>query len=133
MTGLYENLYNLQNEKSLTFLYRAPKIELEPLNMISIQKRYEDIFGIDAETAARLSVATKGYSFAFQTLGYLLWEKFRKTENQPIVLEAVYEEYDHYLHEYVYSKIWSELSAYRQVCFGSDGWKRRQTNKGNSW
>ena len=26
MTGLYENVSKLQNEKSLTFLYRAPKI-----------------------------------------------------------------------------------------------------------
>ena len=26
MTGLYENIYELQNEKRLTFLYRAPKI-----------------------------------------------------------------------------------------------------------
>ena len=30
MTGLYENIYELQNEKTLTFLYRAPKIELKP-------------------------------------------------------------------------------------------------------
>ena len=27
MTGLYENINKLQNEDSLTFLYRAPKIE----------------------------------------------------------------------------------------------------------
>ena len=28
MTGLYENIYELQNEKTLTFLFRAPKVEL---------------------------------------------------------------------------------------------------------
>ena len=28
MTGLYENIHELQNEKSLTFLYRAPKLRL---------------------------------------------------------------------------------------------------------
>ncbi len=38
MTGLYENIYDLQNEKSLTFLYRAPKIILEPLNYTAIKK-----------------------------------------------------------------------------------------------
>ena len=37
MTGLYENIYDLQNEKSLTFLYRAPKIILEPLNYTAIK------------------------------------------------------------------------------------------------
>lgn len=31
-TGLYENIDELQNEKNLTFLYRAPKIQLKPLN-----------------------------------------------------------------------------------------------------
>ena len=30
MTGLYENIYELQNDKALTFLYRAPKLILEP-------------------------------------------------------------------------------------------------------
>ena len=35
MTGLYENIYNLQNEKALTFLYRAPKLLLEPLNYLT--------------------------------------------------------------------------------------------------
>ena len=32
MAGLFDNISNLQNEKSLTFLYRAPKkFFLEPL------------------------------------------------------------------------------------------------------
>ena len=34
MTGLYKNISALQNEKSLTFLYRAPKINLGPLNIV---------------------------------------------------------------------------------------------------
>nr|MCR5273430.1 ATP-binding protein [Lachnospiraceae bacterium] len=33
MTGLFENINNIQNEKNLTFLYRAPKVELKPLNI----------------------------------------------------------------------------------------------------
>ena len=36
MTGLYENIEDLQNEKNLTFLYRTPKIKLGPLNMTAI-------------------------------------------------------------------------------------------------
>lgn len=40
MTGLYENLYDLQNDKSLTFLYRAPKLMLEPLNYTAVRKHY---------------------------------------------------------------------------------------------
>lgn len=49
---------------------------------------------------------TKGYPFAFQVLGYLYWEnRDRKS------IDDILPEYDQYLEEYVYDKIWSELSA----------------------
>lgn len=106
MTGLYENLYELQNDKSLTFLYRAPKVILEPLNYTAVRKHYQDIFHIDTETAGIMTSLTKGYPFAFQVLGYLYWE--HRTHKS---LEEILPEYDQYLEEYVYSKIWSELSS----------------------
>lgn len=46
---------------------------------------------------------TRGYPFAFQVLGYLTW-------NHSGHYEAVLEEYEQYLSEFVYDKIWSELS-----------------------
>lgn len=105
MTGLYDNIYDLQNENTLTFLYRAPKIVLEPLNYTAVRKQYMDVLGVDMKTATEMTVLTKGYPFAFQVLGYLYWEnKGKKT------LEDILPEYDQYLEEYVYSKIWSELS-----------------------
>lgn len=106
MTGLYENIYELQNDRSLTFLYRAPKLLLEPLNYIAIRKNYMDIFKIDGEMAGNMASLTKGYPFAFQVLGYLYWEK-REINSS---VEEILPEYDQYLEEYVYSKIWSELS-----------------------
>lgn len=48
---------------------------------------------------------TKGYPFAFQVLGYLYWENREEKS-----LEDILPEYDQYLEEYVYSKIWSETS-----------------------
>ena len=36
MCGLYENVESLQNVENLTYLFRAPKIRLEPLGMRSI-------------------------------------------------------------------------------------------------
>lgn len=105
MTGLYENVYNLQNEDSLTFLYRAPKMILEPLNYTAVRKQYMDIFDLDMEAAGEMTGLTKGYPFAFQVLGYLCWE------NRGVkTLEEILPEYDQYLEEYVYDKIWSELS-----------------------
>lgn len=106
MTGLYDNIYNLQNENALTFLYRAPKMILEPLNYTAVRKRYMDIFGLDMEKAGEMAGLTKGYPFAFQVLGYLYWENRGKR-----TLEEILPEYDQYLEEYVYSKIWSEVSA----------------------
>ena len=53
MTGLYENIYELQNEKTLTFLYRAPKIELRPLNIGMIAEKYKSIFELTDEELQR--------------------------------------------------------------------------------
>ncbi|MCI6020446.1 MAG: ATP-binding protein [Clostridia bacterium] len=107
MTGLYENIYELQNDKSLTFLYRAPKITLEPLNYTAIRKNYMDIFNISADDAEKMTILTKGYPFAFQVLGYLYWE-YRNDKS----IDDILPEYDQYLQEYVYEKIWSELSSH---------------------
>lgn len=105
MTGLYENIYDLQNDKALTFLYRAPKLPLEPLNFTAMKKRYMDIFSLDGKQAEQMALLTKGYPFAFQVLGYLYWENRDQKS-----LEDILPEYDQYLEEYVYSKIWSEMS-----------------------
>lgn len=102
-TGLYENIDELQNEKNLTFLYRAPKIQLKPLNNRAIAGKYKAIFKIESEQASKMAQLTKGYPFAFQVLGYLTW-------NQGGDYEAVIDEYEQYLSEFVYDKIWSELS-----------------------
>lgn len=104
MTGLYENINNLQNEDSLTFLYRAPRINLEALNITSIASNYSKNLNLDRETAMEMALCTKGYSFAFQVLGYLTWESGGD-------YKAVLPEYRQYLDEFVYDKIWSELSA----------------------
>lgn len=40
MTGLYENIRELQDEKTLTFLYRAPRIDLDPLSLFEIKENY---------------------------------------------------------------------------------------------
>ena len=105
MTGLYENIYELQNDKSLTFLYRAPKIILEPLSLTAVCQHYMDIFRLDKESAGKMAALTRGYPFAFQVLGYLYWEH-RDTKT----VQEILPEYDQYLEEYVYSKIWSEMS-----------------------
>lgn len=105
MTGLYENIYELQNEKTLTFLFRAPKVDLKPLSIPLIMQKYREVFEMSEDEALEMAKATMGYPFAFQVLGYLLWREGGKKS-----LENLLPQYDTYLEDYVYEKIWSELS-----------------------
>ena len=93
MAGLFDNISNLQNEKSLTFLYRAP----------TITTSYRSVFDISPSEAVEMAKLTKGYPFAFQILGYLKWE----TNDD---LEKLLPKFDEELIIYAYEKIWSELS-----------------------
>jgi hypothetical protein len=109
MTGLLQNITNLQDEKSLTFLYRAPKIQLGSLNISAIKEKYKQVFELEDEEALELARYTKGYPFAFQVLGYMYW-------NNPSVPNVMLD-YKLYLYEMVYDKIWSELSKKdKKVC-----------------
>ncbi|MBQ7563868.1 MAG: ATP-binding protein [Lachnospiraceae bacterium] len=113
MTGLYENINNLQNEKNLTFLYRAPKIELKPLNIRNIAENYRNNFRIDTEDATEMAALTKGYPFAFQVLGYFTWKN--KGDHRKALPE-----FRQYLEDYVYEKIWSEMSEIdRRLAYGA--------------
>lgn len=105
MTGLYENINALQNSNNVTFLYRAPKIEMGPLDNGAVVNSYKDVFDIDIQSAKNLAALTMGYPFAYQVLGYLCYE--HKCAENP---DEIMSEYDQRLSEYVYSKIWSELS-----------------------
>ena len=104
MTGLYENIDDLRNQKSLTFLYRAPRIQLEALNIPAIASRYKGLFHLEEEDAYGMARLTKGYAFAFQVLGYLTYRSEKRQYRD------VLPEYRQYLDDFVYEKLWSELS-----------------------
>lgn len=101
MTGLAENVDALINSKSLTFLYRCPKIILSSLNIESISKSYKNIFNIDVNLSNILATLTNGYAFAYQVVGYL----YSKYEDY----EKIIPELDQYLSIYVYDKIFINL------------------------
>lgn len=109
MTGLYENISKLQDDKSLTFLYRAKKVYLSPLYVGSISAQYVKYLGCERETSIKLAKLTKGYAFAFQVLGYLLFKGSKKDIDDDILME-----FDYYLSEYVYDKIYYELTTNEQ-------------------
>ncbi|MCR4657851.1 MAG: ATP-binding protein [Lachnospiraceae bacterium] len=105
MTGMFENIYNIQNDPSLTFLLRSPKITTGPLSILQIIRNYREIYDIDEEEAGELADMTLGYAFAFQALGVSYWDNREKGMN------AVLTEYDELLDDFVYKKIWSSLSS----------------------
>ena len=105
MTGLYENIYEIQNDPVLTFLLRAPKIVLGPLGLNQIKNEYQEIFEIEEEAARKLANITMGYAFAFQALGMLYWE-YRDEKT----MQGILKELDALLEDFVYKKIWSGLS-----------------------
>ena len=104
MTGLHKNIDSLKNTDNLTFLYRAPRIELLPLNLSSIAENYRNVLGVSHEESLAMAKITRGYSFAFQVLGYYTWENAKKDYKD--VLPQVRS----YLEDSVYIKVWSELS-----------------------
>lgn len=105
MTGLHENIYEIQNDPSLTFLLRSPRIITGPLSILQITRQYEDIFEIDDNTARELAYLTKGYAFAFQALGVSYWHNRSKD------IKAAINEFDELLDDFVYRKIWASLTT----------------------
>ena len=105
MTGLYQNIYKLQNNKDLTFLLRAPKINLEPLNITAITQSYQDLLSINKEDAFKLAKETKGFAYAYQVLGHLVYER-----KNPKIDDNLLSLFDQYLQEFIYDKMYTELS-----------------------
>lgn len=122
MTGLYENVSNLQNDKSLTFFYRAPKILLEPLDMIAIKNSYRDVLNVDENTAKELAAITSGYGFGYQLLGHLFYEHRKIDQN-------LIEEFDKQLRINAYDKIFSCVSENeRRILFNLTKEDQRKTS-----
>lgn len=105
MAGLYENIHELKDQKDLTFLYRTPQYEMEPLNLTRIAERYKNLFRISQESAMEMAITTKGYPFAYQALGKYVWENEKHELDREVLTRL-----DEALSHYVYQKIWSELS-----------------------
>lgn len=103
MTGLYENIYNLQRDKRCTFLMRSEKIVLNPLSTMGMKNQYKETFRCSEDEALKMAVFTKGYSYAFQVLGYIMWDK-------KCSLKEAIPAFDERMSEYCYEKIWEDLS-----------------------
>lgn len=112
MTGLYSRVRNLQNQPSLTFLLRVPRIALGNLNLSPIVSAYQTAFGFNREVAYSFAHLSKGYAYAFQVIGSLIYETKASVINDSFLTML-----DQYLQEFVYKKIWTESSSKTKEIF----------------
>lgn len=113
MTGLFENISELENQNNLTFLLRTPKIFLKQLNLRALTMSYENIFDLKTDDAIKLTKLTKGYAYGYQLLGNLLC---KNNTNQ--LSNKILSEYDLVLEENVYAKVWITLTnKEKDICY----------------
>lgn len=101
-SGLYEDVSELSNNKSLTFLLRVPEITLKPLPMISVYSSYKEYRNVSDEEAARLAKLTDGYAYGYPLLGNLVYTKTSPNE--------IISKYDKSLWGNSYILIWNKLT-----------------------
>lgn len=99
----YLNIYNLQNEETISFLAKTQIIEMKPLNIELVMQKYKEFFNLDDINAMEMAKFTTGYPFAYMLLAQLCFQKNTGYIN-------VIEEFDSILGDYVYKKLWKELS-----------------------
>lgn len=119
MTGLPEDISELQNGDINTFLLRSERVSLSSLNLNDIKYSYSIAFKkgkINAtdDVLNKLAAMTKGYSYAFQLLGYLVWNEASNRSKKQIDSSTIKNIKDRYLLDLdrnSYNKIYSSLSA----------------------
>lgn len=116
MTGLPENISELQNEDVMTFLLRGKRIALSSLNLSQIEYSYQNVFRnagykLESSTLSKMVIMTKGYSYAFQLLGYLIWNAAKESKNIDLeLINKIFSEYLLELDQNAYTKIFDGLS-----------------------
>lgn len=118
MTGLPNHVSELQNDDVLTFLLRSARVNLSPLDAITVRYSYQKAFVDGGKTISdeALEVMTKltvGYAYAFQLLGYLVWEASDQIDVDTV--QSVVPQYQLDLTRNVYLKIYQSLSPTDQL------------------
>jgi predicted transcriptional regulator len=117
MAGLPHAISSVLNDEVLTFLNRARKNRLEPLLFSAISVYYSSVFNdlgkyISPENLERAVLATRGYPYLLQLIGYYLLEyseSFKEVANEQIDQALTSAKRD--LIEDIYTPVLKPLSA----------------------
>ncbi|GAA3628931.1 hypothetical protein GCM10022297_04570 [Lactobacillus hamsteri] len=88
--------------------------EVSPLQKLDIYNTYMKVFKCDNSVATKLTNMTKGYSYAFQLLGYILFNHVNGNVPTLTDVEEIMQEYKNTLYNNAYQKIFSEISTMDQ-------------------
>lgn len=89
MTGLLKEVTDLSEDENLTFLLRATRFLMKPLLAQSIKDVYVKYFH-DDQLARKMTMMTMGYPFAFQLLGYEMWEASQNSIDHDVLDNVVH-------------------------------------------
>ena len=101
---------------------------MTPLQKAEMISTYAQVFNCSTQLASKLAQATAGYSYAFQLLGYLLFEHCQGKTPTIHDYQAVFPQYQLYLFDNAYQKIFASLSEMdRRYLIAIQGNQKLQT------
>ena len=110
MTGLPDLVLDLQTDNKLTFLLRSEKLETLPLRLRDVLNSYKNVFNCSIDLASQMAQMTKGYSYAFQLLGFRVFNQSDGRAISEMTIKQVTIEYQMDLFDNAYQKIFTDLS-----------------------
>jgi len=86
IAGLPSVVTDILNDDILTFLRRAKQVELENVETMVVEHEFKKVFlGSDTklteEIASKAAIATYGYPYLIQLVGYYLWEEMQESDS----------------------------------------------------
>jgi len=94
MAGLPSSVNDVLNDKVLTFLRRAHRLELESIDIKAVEISYEQAFSqagrsFSGNALTASAKATEGYPYLFQLLGYFLFISQQETIDAKLVKQSL--------------------------------------------
>ncbi|MDR2572494.1 MAG: AAA family ATPase [Oscillospiraceae bacterium] len=94
LAGLPAIVSDILNDDVLTFLRRAKRVELENVDLMIVKHEFKKVFlGLNASLTEKVihdaAVATYGYPYLIQLVGYYLWEDAQNGDNDDVLNNAL--------------------------------------------
>jgi len=94
MAGLPSVVSNILNDDILSFLRRAKQVELENVELVTVEYEFKRVFmtsntKLSIDIISKAAGATYGYPYLFQLVGYYLWEEMQNYSGESILEDVL--------------------------------------------